>query len=89
MHIALTAGMGTLCIAIASFVVLAQPAASLGINTTHPVIYRGQVLQGDSSQTCSSETQRMRVRNWVNIAVQRFLQKSVPPPVVDQLVGDM
>ena len=66
-------------IAIASFVVLAQPAASLGINTTHPVIYRGQVLQGDGSQTCPSEAQRMRARNWVNNAVQRFLQKSVVP----------
>ena len=75
--------MGTLlslfCIAIASFVILAQPTASLEINITHPVTYRGQVLQGDGSQTCPSKANQERARNWVNIAVQNLLQKSVVP----------
>ena len=53
--------MGTLiyfvCIAVASFAVLAQPAVAQGANTTLPITYPVQVLQGDGSQTCPSEEQ--------------------------------
>ena len=45
------------CIAVASFAVLAQPAVAQGANTTLPLTYPGQVLQGDGSQICSSEEQ--------------------------------
>ena len=40
------------CIAVASFTVLAQPAGAQGANTTLPLNYPGRVLQGDGSQTC-------------------------------------
>ena len=67
------------CIAVASFAVLAQPAVAQGANTTLPVTYHGQVLQGDSSQTCHSEDQRKRVRNEVDNATLRLLQETVVP----------
>ena len=70
-------GMGTLiCIALASFAVLAQPAAAQGTNTTLPLTYPGQVLQ-DGSQTCHSEAQRRITRNekiWNN-----FSRICIPP----------
>ena len=48
--------MGTLvyliCAAAVSFAVLAQAAVAQGTNTTLPLTYPGQVLQGDGSQTC-------------------------------------
>ena len=44
-----------ICIAVASFAVLAQPAVAQGVNTTLPLNYSGQVLQRDGSQTCHSE----------------------------------
>ena len=68
-----------LCIVIASFAVLAQPAVAQGANTTLPLTYYGQVLQGDSSQTCHSEAQRERVRTEVENATLRLLQESVVP----------
>ena len=75
--------MGTLvyliCIAVASFVVLAQPAVAQGGNTTLPLIYPGQVLQGDGSQTCPSEEQRGMTRSQVKNATQRLLRESVVP----------
>ena len=46
-----------ICIAVASFAVLAQPAVAQGANTTLPLTYPAQVLQGDGSQTCPSEAQ--------------------------------
>ena len=46
------------CIAVASFAVLVQPAVAQGANTTLPLAYPGQVWQGDGSQTCPSEEQR-------------------------------
>ena len=56
--------MGTLvyliCVAVASFAVLAQPAGAQGTNTTLPVTYSAQVLPRDGSQTCHSEEQRER-----------------------------
>ena len=42
-------------IVVASFAVLAQPAGAQGTNTTLPLTYQGQVLQGDDNQTCPSE----------------------------------
>ena len=75
--------MGTLmyhiCIAVASFAVLAQPAVGQGSNTTLPFTYPDQVLQGDGSQTCPSEAQRERGRNEVKNATQRLLRESVVP----------
>ena len=38
-----------ICIAVASFAVLAQPAVAQGANTTLPLTYSGQVLQGDGN----------------------------------------
>ena len=54
-----------ICIVVASFVVLAQPAIAQGANTN---IYPAQILQGDGSQTCHPEGQRERVRNEVDNA---------------------
>ena len=75
--------MGTLvyliCIAVASFAVLAQPAVAQGTNTNLPVTYPGQVLQGDGSQICPSEAQQEGLRNEVYNDTQRLLQESVVP----------
>ena len=67
------------CIAVASFAVLAQPAVAQGANTTLPLTYPGQVLQGDGSQSCPSEAQRGIVRNEVKNDTQRLLRESVVP----------
>ena len=75
--------MGTfvylICIAVASFTVLAQPAVAQGANTTLPLIYPEQVLQGDGRQTCPSEEQQERVRNEIFNATLSLLQESVVP----------
>ena len=75
--------MGTLiylvCIAVASFAVLAQPAVAQGANTTLPLTYPGQVLQGDGSQTCPSEEQREIARNEVKNDTRGLLRESVVP----------
>ena len=73
------APMYLICIAIVSFAVLAQPAIAQGANSTLPLTYSGQVLQGDGSQTCPSEAQRERVRNEVDNATLRLLRESVVP----------
>ena len=65
-----------ICIAVASFAVLAQPAVAQGANT---FTYPGQVLQGDGGQTCHTEGQRERVRNEVDHAILSLLQDSVVP----------
>ena len=74
--------MGTLvyliCIAVASFAALAQPAVAQGTNTTLPLTYPGQVLQGDGSQTCPSEEQQ-EIRDEVKNATQRLLRESILP----------
>ena len=62
-----------ICIAVASFAVLAQPAVAQGANST--LTYPAQVLQGDGSQTCPSETQRETVRNQVKNATRDLLQE--------------
>ena len=76
--------MGTLlfliCIAVASFAVLAQPAvAQLRANTTLPLTYPPQVWQGDDNQTCPSEEQEERVRNEVDTATLSLLRETVVP----------
>ena len=74
-----------ICIAVASFAVLAQPAVAQGANTTLPLTYPGQVLQGDGSQTCPSEAQRGITRNEVKNATQSLLRESVIPLLQTQL----
>ena len=71
----------SVCIAVASFAVLFQPAGTQGANTTLPLTYPGQVLRGDGSQseTCPSEEQREIVRNEVDNATKRLLRESVVP----------
>ena len=71
--------MYLICIAVASFAILAQPAVAQGANTTLPLIYPGQVLQGDGSQTCPSEEQQERVRNEVRNDTRRLFRESVVP----------
>ena len=71
--------MYIICIAVASFAVLAQPAAAQGGNTTLPLTYPGQVLQGNGSQTCHSEAQRERVRNEVDSEIMRLVQETIVP----------
>ena len=71
------------CIAVASFVVLAQPAVAQGAN--NHLIYPGQVLQGDGSQTCPSDAQREMFRNEIKNATQSLLQESVVPQLSTQL----
>ena len=66
-------------IAVASFVVLAQPAVAQGADTTLPLTYPAQVLQGDGSQTCASEEQREILRNEVRNATRSLLGRSVVP----------
>ena len=67
------------CIAVASFAVLAQPAVAQGANTTLPLTYPGWVLQADGSQTCPSEEQREMVQNEVDNAILSLLRESVIP----------
>ena len=67
------------CIAVASFTVLAQPAGAQGANTTLPLTYPGQVLQRVDNQTCPSEAQRETARSKVRTATQRLLHESVVP----------
>ena len=71
--------MYLICVVVASFVALAQPAVAQGTNTTLPLTYSGQVLQGDDSQTCPSEAQRGITRNEVKNATQSLLRESVVP----------
>ena len=71
---------GTLvCIAVANFVVLTHPAVAQGANTTLPLTYPQQVLQGDGNQICPSEEQQMIARSEVRNAIQRLLNESVIP----------
>ena len=66
-----------ICIAVASFAVLAQ--STVAANTTLPLTLPAQVLPGDGSQTCPSEEQRERRRNEVDCATLRMLQESMVP----------
>ena len=76
-----------ICITVANFAVLVQPAVAQETNTTLPLTYSGQVLQGDGSQTCHSEAQRERVRNEVDNATLRLLQELVVPLLQDYSCG--
>ena len=76
-----------ICIAVAGFAVLVQPAVAQVANTTLPLTYPGQVLQGDGSQTCPSEAQRGITRNEVDNATQRLLRESVVPLLQDYSCG--
>ena len=67
------------CITVASFAVLVQPAVAQGAITTLPLAYTSQVLQGDDNQTCPSETRRQRVRNTVKNHAQSLLRESAVP----------
>ena len=71
--------MYLICIAVASFAVLAQPAVAQGANTKLSLTYSGQVLQVGGSQTCPSERQLERVRNEVEGATLRLLRETVLP----------
>ena len=68
-----------ICIAVASFAVLAQPAFAQGANTALPLTYPGQVLQRVDNQTCPSEEQQEIARNTVKTATRKLLRESVIP----------
>ena len=74
-----------ICIAAASLVALTYPAVSQGSNTTLPLTYPGQILQGNDNQTCPSEEQQERVKNEVDDATQRLFRESVLPLLQTQL----
>ena len=61
---------------VASFAVLVQPAVAQGANTTFPLTYPAEVLQGDGSLTCPSEVQRGVSRNEVKNTTRKLLQES-------------
>ena len=76
--------MYSICIALASFAVLAdpafaqaEPAVAQGASTTFPLTYSSLVFQGDGNQTCPSEEQQERVRNAVKNGTRRLLRESV------------
>ena len=65
--------------AVASFVVLAQPAGAQGSSTTLPLTYRARVLQSVDNQTCPSEEHREIARDEINTATRSLLRHSVVP----------
>ena len=65
------------CIAVASFAVLSQPAVAQQARTTLPLTYPNQVLEGDGMQICPSEEQRGMARNEVKNATRSLLRESV------------
>ena len=67
------------CIAVAGFTILAQPAVAQGANTSVPLTYPGRVLEGDGSQTCPSEAQRGIARSEIKNATRILLRESVIP----------
>ena len=67
------------CMALASFAPLTQPAVAQEANTTLPLTYPGQVLRGDGSQSCPSQEQRDIVRGEVRSAIRSLLQEAVVP----------
>ena len=66
------------CIAVASFAVLAQPVVAQSI-TTLPLTYLNRILQGDGRQICPSEEQRGTARNEIKTATRSLLRESVIP----------
>ena len=73
-----------ICVAVASFVALAQSTVAQGANITLPLTYPGQVLQ-NGSQTCPSEEQVERVKNEVDNATLSLLQETIVPLLQTQL----
>ena len=67
------------CIAVASFTILAQTAVAQEANTTLPLTYPGRVLQGGGSRTCPSEEQREIARREIKNATQSLLVETVIP----------
>ena len=59
--------------------ILVRPAVAQGANTTLPLTYPAQVLQGVDNQTCPSEDQQEIARNKVKTATQRLLRDSIVP----------
>ena len=66
-------------IAVASFVVLAQPGVAQGANTILPLTFPGRVLQGVDNQTCPSEEQLEIARNEIKTETHRLLRDSIVP----------
>ena len=68
-------------IAVASFVVLSQPAVAQGADAspTPPLTYRGRVLQSVDNQTCPSEEHQEIARNEIKTATRRLLRDSIVP----------
>ena len=67
------------CIAVASFAVLAQPAVAQGANADLPLTYHGRVLQGVENQTCPSVEQLEIARSKVITTARRLLRESFLP----------
>ena len=67
------------CVAVASFVVLAHPAVAQGASTTSPLTYRSRVLQSVENQTCPSVEHREIARNEIKTAARSLLRVSIVP----------
>jgi len=69
------------CIAVASFAIIAQPVLAQVASTTNssPLTYPGRVMRGVDNQTCPSEEQQEIARNKVKTATRRLLRESVIP----------
>ena len=74
-------------IIVTSFTVLTQPAVAQGADTTLPLTYPNQVLQGGSSQTCPSEEQLEIARNEIKNATQSLLVETVIPLMQNLFCG--
>ena len=68
-----------ICLVVATFAILIRPTTAQGVNSTLPLTYPGQVLQGDGSQTCPSEEQEEVLRNEIDNATLSLLRESVIP----------
>ena len=67
------------CVAVASFVVLAHPAVAQGASTTPPLTYRSRVLQSVENQTCPSVEHQEIARNEIKTAARSLLRDSIVP----------
>ena len=67
------------CVAVASFVVLAHPAVAQGSSITSPLPYRSRVLQSVENQTCPSVEHREIARNEIKTAARSLLRVSIVP----------
>ena len=68
-----------ICIAVASFAVLAEPVVAQRVSNTLSLTYPSQVLQGDGNQTCPTQDQRERATNAIKNDMRSLLQESVTP----------